>query len=74
MSTTIKHVEAAIPAADSFVPRHIGPDEKDVAEMVKALGFPSLDELIDATVPRKIRWRGMAYELMGPEQTRIVRF
>src|SRR5438105_13888562 len=57
MSTTIKHVEAAIPAAESFVPRHVGPDEKDVAEMVKTLGFSSLDELIDATVPRKIRWR-----------------
>src|SRR6478672_11928369 len=57
MSTTIKHVEAAIPAAESFVPRHVGPDEKDVAEMLKTLGFSSLDELIEATIPRKIRWR-----------------
>src|SRR5256885_5224879 len=57
MSTTIKHVEAAIPAAESFVPRHVAADEKDVAEMVKSLGFSSLDELIDATIPRKIRWR-----------------
>src|SRR5438552_15059524 len=57
MSTTIKHVEAAIPTAESFVPRHVGPDEKSVAEMLKTLGFSSLDELIDATIPRKIRWR-----------------
>src|SRR6184192_681682 len=57
MSTTIKHVEGAIPTAESFVPRHVGPDERDVAEMLKTLGFSSLDELIDATVPRKIRWR-----------------
>jgi len=57
MSTTIKHVEAAIPAAESFVPRHVGPDERDVAEMIKTLGFASLDALIDATVPRKIRLR-----------------
>ncbi|HEX9083883.1 MAG TPA: glycine dehydrogenase (aminomethyl-transferring), partial [Gemmatimonadaceae bacterium] len=57
MSTTIKHVEAAIPSAESFVPRHVGPDEQDVAEMVKTLGFPSLDALIDATIPRKIRFR-----------------
>ena len=57
MSTTIKHVENAIPPAESFVPRHVGPDERDVAEMVKFLGFPSLDALIDATVPRKIRMR-----------------
>jgi len=58
MSTTIKHVEEAIPPAESFVPRHVGPDERDVAEMVKALGFSSLDALIDATVPGKIRLRG----------------
>jgi glycine dehydrogenase len=57
MSTTIKHVEAAIPSAESFVPRHVGPDERDVAEMLKILGFASLDALIDATVPRKIRLR-----------------
>src|SRR6266516_1519748 len=57
MSTTIKHVEDAIPAAQSFVRRHVGPDERDVAEMLKLLGFSSLDALIDATVPRKIRLR-----------------
>src|SRR5947209_15754362 len=57
MSTTIKHVETAIPLAESFIPRHVGPDERDVAEMVKLIGFPSLDALIDATVPRKIRMR-----------------
>src|ERR1700694_2207192 len=58
MSTTIKQVEAAIPPAESFVPRHVGPDDRDVTEMVKTLGFPSLDALIDATVPAKIRLRG----------------
>ncbi|HEY8831168.1 MAG TPA: glycine dehydrogenase (aminomethyl-transferring), partial [Gemmatimonadaceae bacterium] len=57
MSTTIKQVEAAIPPAESFVPRHVGPDDRDVAEMVKTLGFASLDALIDATVPAKIRLR-----------------
>src|SRR3954466_11124802 len=56
MSTTIKHVEAAIPSAESFVPRHVGPDDRDVSEMLKLLGFPSLDALIDATVPRRIRF------------------
>jgi len=58
MSTTIKHVDAAISPAESFVPRHIGPDERDVAEMLKTLGFQSLDALIDATIPAKIRYRG----------------
>ena len=58
MSTTIKHVEAAIPPAESFVPRHVGPDERDVAEMLKTLGFASLDALMDATIPARIRFRG----------------
>jgi glycine dehydrogenase len=51
-------VDAAISPAESFVPRHIGPDERDVAEMLKTLGFQSLDALIDATIPAKIRYRG----------------
>src|SRR5438309_2191364 len=58
MSTTIKQVGEAIPPAESFVPRHVGPDERDVAEMLKTVGFPSLDALIDATIPAKIRYRG----------------
>src|SRR6188472_299988 len=58
MSTTIKQVEFAIPPAESFVPRHVGPDERDVAEMLKTLGFASLDALIDATIPAKIRFKG----------------
>jgi len=28
---------------------------------------------VNSLITRKIRWRGMAYELIGPEQTRIVR-
>src|SRR5256714_9699581 len=57
MSTTIKHVELAIPPAESFVPRHVGPDERDLAEMLKTLGFQSLDALMDATIPVRIRFR-----------------
>lgn len=41
--------------ADSFVPRHIGPTDADVQAMLDLLGFDSLDELIDATVPESIR-------------------
>src|SRR3954462_11445908 len=55
MSTTIKHVDATIPPAESFVPRHVGPDEKDVAEMVKTLGHASLEGLIEQTIPGSIR-------------------
>ncbi|RNM11136.1 aminomethyl-transferring glycine dehydrogenase [Nocardioides pocheonensis] len=41
--------------ARPFVDRHIGPDEEAVAEMLKAIGFDSLDALMDAAVPGRIR-------------------
>ncbi|MEO8193911.1 MAG: aminomethyl-transferring glycine dehydrogenase [Gemmatimonadales bacterium] len=58
MATTIKQVETALTPAESFVPRHIGPTANDIKKMVEAVGFRSLDELIDATIPEKIRFRG----------------
>jgi cellulose synthase/poly-beta-1,6-N-acetylglucosamine synthase-like glycosyltransferase len=36
--------------------------------------FLYLANFVNCFVTRKIRWRGMAYELIGPEQTRIVPF
>jgi glycine dehydrogenase len=42
---------------DRFVDRHIGPREKDIAEMLAALRLRSLDELIDRTVPASIRMK-----------------
>ncbi|HVS01974.1 MAG TPA: aminomethyl-transferring glycine dehydrogenase [Thermoanaerobaculia bacterium] len=40
---------------DPFVPRHIGPRQEAQREMLRFLGFDSLDGLIDAAVPRQIR-------------------
>ncbi|WPB81151.1 aminomethyl-transferring glycine dehydrogenase [Archangium violaceum] len=40
---------------ESFSDRHIGPDEKELHGMLKAVGVGSLDELIDQTVPAAIR-------------------
>ncbi|MEJ7760495.1 MAG: aminomethyl-transferring glycine dehydrogenase [Gemmatimonadaceae bacterium] len=57
MATTIKHLGASLVPAESFVPRHIGPSSDDIESMVGAIGFNSLDELIDATVPASIRYR-----------------
>ena len=57
MATTIKHAERALAPAETFVPRHIGPTEPDISAMLGTLGFASLDELIDATIPDKIRYR-----------------
>ncbi len=39
----------------SFAPRHIGPNSDDIEQMLKVLGFPSLDALIEQTVPQTIR-------------------
>jgi glycine dehydrogenase len=41
--------------ADLFVPRHIGPTEDDIGEMIRTVGEESLDALIDHTVPPCIR-------------------
>src|SRR3954468_24345732 len=43
---------------DSFAHRHIGPNKLARAAMLAELGFKSLDELIDATVPKNIRLDG----------------
>jgi len=41
--------------ADTFVRRHIGPGDGDIAEMLGSLGFESLDALTEAVVPAGIR-------------------
>ncbi|RYD89767.1 MAG: glycine dehydrogenase (aminomethyl-transferring), partial [Sphingobacteriales bacterium] len=41
--------------ASEFHQRHMGPDQRETAEMLKAIGVASLDELIDKTVPANIR-------------------
>jgi glycine dehydrogenase len=40
---------------DSFWNRHIGPDAAARDEMIRAIGVPSLDDLIDQTIPPDIR-------------------
>ncbi len=40
---------------DRFVDRHIGPDSNEQADMLRTLGFASLDDLTDAAVPPAIR-------------------
>jgi glycine dehydrogenase len=42
----------------SFASRHIGPDADEQAQMLKAVGYGSLDELMDAAIPEVIRWHG----------------
>ncbi|MEO8622176.1 MAG: glycine dehydrogenase (aminomethyl-transferring), partial [bacterium] len=54
---TTQNRSVPLTAADSFVPRHVGPSASDVASMLDTLGYPTLDALIDATVPEAIRLR-----------------
>ena len=40
---------------DRFVHRHLGPRQEDIDDMVRLLGYPSLDQFIDAVIPADIR-------------------
>ena len=40
---------------DAFVERHIGPNDAEVAHMLRAIGHDSLDAMTDAIVPGSIR-------------------
>ena len=40
---------------DKFVTRHIGPDEKELREMLEIVGASSLDDLINQIIPQQIR-------------------
>ncbi len=54
MTTTLTPATAAA-APDTFVRRHIGPSPDEVAAMLSDLGYRTLDEFIEATVPESIR-------------------
>jgi hypothetical protein len=57
-----------------FIQRHIGPTPEQQTEMARAIGYDSLDALIDDTVPAAIR-RQHPMDLPGPqsEQTTLAR-
>jgi len=41
--------------SDTFAHRHLGPSDADVAEMLELVGYRTLEQLADATVPASIR-------------------
>ncbi|HEX8324076.1 MAG TPA: aminomethyl-transferring glycine dehydrogenase [Tepidisphaeraceae bacterium] len=61
MTSTVEPTAVASPLdpvfapSDTFVRRHIGVSDAEVAEMLKVVGFESVDALINATVPAAIR-------------------
>jgi glycine dehydrogenase len=42
----------------TFADRHIGPDADAQTQMLKAIGYASLEALMDAAIPEVIRWHG----------------
>jgi glycine dehydrogenase len=42
----------------SFANRHIGADPDSQTQMLKAIGYSSLEALMDAAIPEVIRWHG----------------
>jgi glycine dehydrogenase len=50
---------------NSFASRHISPDEVELEDMLKAVGAPSLDSLIEETIPPTIRLK-KPLNLPGP--------
>ena len=55
----------------SFVDRHIGPREENIKEMLSAISYNSIGELIDDTIPKQIR---LKEELNLPEALTESRF
>ena len=39
---------------NSFIPRHIGPSQKDTQEMLKVIGSDSIEALVNETIPKSI--------------------
>ncbi len=49
---------------ENFVDRHIGPDQREISEMLAELGEPSLDALIEKVVPENIVMRQKLVDLL----------
>ena len=49
--------ESLLQPNDTFIHRHIGPDDAEVAAMLDAIEAASLDELIEQTIPQSIRMK-----------------
>ena len=54
-ATTEHDSRSTLDFVDGFARRHIGSSEKDMAQMLDALGLGSLEELADIAVPEPIR-------------------
>ena len=53
MSTSIPSLRD-LEQHDAFIARHIGPDDAEIASMLKTVGFDSLEAMTGAIVPASI--------------------
>lgn len=51
----VNNLEDIFPKLVDFPTRHIGSRKKDIRDMLRALGYESLDELTDTAVPSRIK-------------------
>ena len=69
---TIRPSFAELEPAGNFIPRHIGPDATETAEMLRSLGAKSLEEFIARVVPENIRAkRPLELKKPMPERTAL---
>lgn len=69
MPTTVASAEPTLDLTtplDTFARRHLGSTDEQVRQMLRVIGFDSIDALIDATVPASIRLKKPLQ--IGPEQ------
>jgi glycine dehydrogenase len=59
LSIRCNSIKKKLQATDQFLSRHVGSQGIQKQQMLEKVGFNTLDELIDATVPESIRlkWR-----------------
>ena len=55
VSANSSALAALLAPTDAFAPRHNSPTPEERAKMLAAVGYPTLEALIDATVPASIR-------------------
>lgn len=54
-AATSSRAFASFAPGDAFLPRHLGTNDREREQMLAMIGYPSLDALVDATVPPEIR-------------------
>jgi glycine dehydrogenase len=61
------------PATDpDFISRHIGPDHDDVAAMLKVVGQPSLEAMVDTAMPASIRSERALHLQAAPTEQAVI--